>query len=261
MEHEDKCQIRPQNDCIYALPWSPQSTHPQRKRQLAAGPTEESPYSDADLAKDMNALTFEEREKISEDIHGVSGVIEEPEPFIRDKIKAFHEVIANLSAQVVKRAAWDRAVFLRPSLASDRDLALLFLRATRFEPTQYLWSEDKLVRRYIGWNDLSELEKTIVRDGMNVELLRNREAKFPNIWYCRVFQFQPEWPILSVVRAISYRWYWNVETSPELQRSGRVAIVDTRGSTRMPALLRMQNARNGIPILERYANQPSRFEA
>lgn len=74
---------------------------------------------------------MEERQTIEEDIHGVSEDIPETEDFVEAKIKEMNEHIAMMSAQ--EKQAWERAIFLRPSLEHDKSLRLMFLRARRFQ--------------------------------------------------------------------------------------------------------------------------------
>jgi hypothetical protein len=122
-------------------------------------------YGDAELAADMNALTFAERKEIEEDIHGVSDGIEESEEIIAFSIAQMKDTLAKLSPR--SRQAWDRAVFLRPALCEDRKLFLMFLRARRFRPleaamllTAYfrakrdLFGDELLIHR-ITWQDVS----------------------------------------------------------------------------------------------------------
>jgi len=121
-------------------------------------------YTDEDLATDMNALTFAERQIVEEDIHGVADIIEETTEFVMEKIKEMQKAIGRLDG--MKRQAWDRAVFLRPALSEDHNIHLMFLRARRFRTddaaialTAYfrskrnLFGEDLFLHR-ITWDDV-----------------------------------------------------------------------------------------------------------
>ena len=143
----------PQPSC-FCDPWRTQIT-----------PTNPGDYSDADLAADMNALTFDERKAIEEDIHGVSDVIEETEEMVAQSIAQMKEAVERVSVR--DRQAWDRAVFLRPTLSEDRKLHMMCLRARRFRPLEAamlliayfrakrdLFGDDLLVHR-ITWQDVS----------------------------------------------------------------------------------------------------------
>jgi len=121
-------------------------------------------YTDADLAVDMNALSFAERQAVEEDIHGVADVIEQTPHFVAAKIEEMKEALGRLTA--LQRQAWDRVVFLRPALAEDLKSYLMFLRARRFravdaagamaayfQAKRDLFGEDLLIHR-ITWNDV-----------------------------------------------------------------------------------------------------------
>jgi hypothetical protein len=135
---------------------------PWRKKIVT---TDTRTYTDADLAADMNQLTFEERQAMEEDIHGVSDVVHETEELIASTMKGMIEALAKLSSR--ERQAWDRAVFLRPALAQDRKLHLMCLRARRFRTLEAakllaayfrakrdLFGDELLVHR-ITWQDVS----------------------------------------------------------------------------------------------------------
>jgi len=135
--------------------------HPWKKTIV---PTDVQDHTDADLAAKMNALSFEQRQAMEEDIHGVSGIIEETPDFVKEKIIQLREALDKLNPR--QRYAWDRAAFLRPSLSEDKRLYLMCLRARRFRPNDAasllaahfgakldLFGEDLLLHR-ITWNDV-----------------------------------------------------------------------------------------------------------
>ncbi len=135
-------------------------------------------YGDAELAADMNALTFDERKAIEEDIHGVSDVIEETEELVACSIAQMKDAVRKLP--VGHRQAWDRAVFLRPALSEDRTLYLMCLRARRFRPEEAamlliahfrskrdLFGDDLLIHR-ITWQDVSRRESRV--EGMCIHM-------------------------------------------------------------------------------------------
>lgn len=122
-------------------------------------------YTDADLAAEMNALSFEQRQAMEEDIHGVSSVIEETPDFLNEQITQMQKALLNMCPQ--RRHAWGRAMFLRPSLGEDQRLYVMCLRARRFRPEDAalllaayfrakldLFGDELLIHR-ITWNDVS----------------------------------------------------------------------------------------------------------
>jgi hypothetical protein len=136
--------------------------------------------ADADLAKDMNALSFQEREQVFDDIHGVAKLPEETPDFVKDRIRAFDESMDAIPEH--KRKAFQRALFLWPNLRTDIKFKLMFLRADQFDApkaaqrmVQYygqkrmLFGEELLVKR-ITMDDLSEEDIEVFKSGFMVEL-------------------------------------------------------------------------------------------
>jgi len=89
----------------------------RNSRSIASNRNALGAYTDADLAGDMNSLSFAERQAVEEDIHGVSDVIKETPDFVTEKIEEMKQALAKVNSQ--QRQAWDRAVFLRPAFAED----------------------------------------------------------------------------------------------------------------------------------------------
>jgi len=125
-------------------------------------------YTDTDLAVEMNAMSFAERQAVEEDIHGVADAIEETPEFIAHSVEAMIQAFQRLNSQ--QRQALDRAFFLRPALSQDQSFHLMFLRARRFNAHKAalamaayfrakrdLFGDDLLVQR-ITWNDVCILD-------------------------------------------------------------------------------------------------------
>jgi len=151
------------SDAGFCLPWTSKAGVAMNDRLGA--------YTDADLAADMNALSFAERQVLEEDIHGVADKIEETPEFIAKKVEEMVEAMAKLNTR--QQQALDRAVFLRPSLAEGVNFHLIFLRARRFRPVDAaklmgayfqgkrdLFGDDLLIHR-ITWDDVCILDGRI----------------------------------------------------------------------------------------------------
>ena len=67
----------------------------------------------------MNLLTFEEREKVYEDVHGVSKTPNESPEFVNDCIQKLNESLSMASART--RQHYSRAVFLWPALEEGKE--------------------------------------------------------------------------------------------------------------------------------------------
>lgn len=195
-------------------------------------------YTDADLAIDMNAMTFEERRAMEEDIHGLGDMVEETDDFVAAKIA---EMTAAMKTNVSerKREAWERAVFLRPSLATDKDLHLMLLRAARFDSTRAavllasryfnkrrLFGENMLHRR-ISWEDLTPKEHDHFRTGFYM-LINGCDRAGRGITYSRLCKWDVESDPLSFGR-VSFYIASAIEDFPEMQKRGVISIGDFRG--------------------------------
>lgn len=179
-------------------------------------------YTDADFAREMEGLSFQERQQITEDIHLASGHANETEEFVTRKVKELIDVMSNHSKKRVQRDAWDRAVFLRPALAKDRDHYLVFLRAKNFdvydaamllfkfyELKRKLWGDEPLAR-CIGWDDLSEETRAVYEQFNFISLPRNRESPSRQVWYYRDSIFEPNLDHIDFIRALMYSSLFNV---------------------------------------------------
>lgn len=222
-------------------------------------------YTDADFAEDMNALSAAEREAILEDIHGVSRTIVITDDFVEKETNAFLRCV-NSTLRSVKREAWDRAVYLKPSLASQAHV-LPFLRAARFdtytavslmsqhyEIKRRLWGDALLTQR-ITWNDLTSQEQNMVRSGVNWVFPKNRECTdTPRVARLRL----RTWNIIdsstatSTAKAIMYPLMNFVLDTDDLQRRGIIQVVDCRGQWKTSRRKMLQFLSQLIPQLERY---------
>lgn len=235
----------------WILPW-------QRSHAKAAT----AEYTDADLAKDLNSLSFEERQKVEEEIHGVSDMIEETEDFVSQKIQAMKDCIENLSPRTTKRAAWDRAVFLKPSLSFDRELFLMFLRARRFdaydaavmlfnyfEDKRDLWGNDLLIHR-ISWQDLTSREQEMMKSGIYQLVPKNKSDPSRQVGYYRVCHYDMS-DCKALARCLTYPFHSTVYDDAFLQRKGLILVCDFRGKWKSPRMSYFPFAATVVPVMEK----------
>lgn len=220
--------------CFNTIPW-------HKQRIYNRGTTGKKKYTDADLAADMNALSFKERSEVEEDIHGVSNVIPETDEFVDAKIKELKESLKNMPRSA-NRIAWDRACFLRPSLETDRAHYLMFLRARRFvafdaatlllkfyEIKEELWGESMVMQR-ITWRDLNAQEQEFAKRGV-YQFLTKRDSTGRAIGYHRVRQYDlRNSRNNALVKSFIYLYLAGLQANPEVQKRGVVSIVDFRGT-------------------------------
>ena len=82
------------------------------------------------LARDMNRLSVEEREKVFEDVHGIARVLDEPPEFIEACLALLEKELTNISNKV----AYDLASSISKEYTSSKERKLMFLRAESFDP-------------------------------------------------------------------------------------------------------------------------------
>jgi hypothetical protein len=82
------------------------------------------------LAKEMNQLSVEEREKVLEDVHGIPRVVDEPQELIEACLALLETELTNISS----KAAYDLASSVSKEYTSSKKRRLMFLRAESFDP-------------------------------------------------------------------------------------------------------------------------------
>jgi len=184
------------------------------------------------LTEELNALSVEEREKVFDDIHGVSEAQEETPEFVALCIEKLN---AELKAVPKKRRhALDRAFFLKPNLDKDNKFKLMFLRADNYDAfksarrmSQYftdkleLFGEEKLVKK-ITLDDLTEEDMEVFNTGF-FKVLDEKDSVGRTIWLNDLPKYQFDRP-LSVMRCTWYQIRATLEDET-VQLKGAVAIV------------------------------------
>lgn len=82
------------------------------------------------LAQVMSSLPTAEREKIMEEVHGVSKPMEETPEFVADKLA---EMVSEI--EIYKTEAYELALKQNQSFVEDSDFRLMFLRCEKFVPS------------------------------------------------------------------------------------------------------------------------------
>ena len=86
------------------------------------------------IAKHMNELTHEDREKLYFDLHGVPNHIEEREELIRDSLDSMHLEVKAINKDM--REAYDLAESINTEYVNSPTFRLCFLRGERFDARQ-----------------------------------------------------------------------------------------------------------------------------
>ena len=138
-------------------------------------------------------MTVQEREKVFEDVHGVAEPRKETQEFIQNVLSRLETSIGLIPTK--DRRAYNKAVFLKPSLRTDTKFQLMFLRAEEynvhesalrlvryFEEKLKLFGEQKLVKR-ITMDDLDGDAQNFFRCGNSMVLPVPDHAGRP-IFFC-----------------------------------------------------------------------------
>eukprot|EP00980_Cylindrotheca_fusiformis_P012840 scaffold3169_cov107-Cylindrotheca_fusiformis.AAC.10 len=141
-------------------------------------------FVDKILAADLERLTLTEREKVYEDVHGVSDAIQETPELIASCMEQMdHEI-----GLIQDKGAYDQAKLQSFDFVSNRKLRLAFLRSTSFNPkmaashlVQYfrkkldIFGPEKLTKSSITLDDIGAATR-IVELG-RLQILPNRDSK------------------------------------------------------------------------------------
>ena len=84
------------------------------------------------LAKELNSLSIDERQKVLEEVHGVLQPTIETNEFINERLDRLDKEVTKIR----KKASYDLAMFMSPAYVTNRKFRLMFLRAeTNYNPT------------------------------------------------------------------------------------------------------------------------------
>jgi hypothetical protein len=84
--------------------------------------------TDALLARELNQMSIQEREKVYDDIHGVSDIVDETDDLVNHTLSEFDEEIA----LIAKKSAYEMAEKQDASYVRNRKMRCKFLRAEGF---------------------------------------------------------------------------------------------------------------------------------
>jgi hypothetical protein len=126
------------------------------------------------LAQELNQLSFQERNKIQEEMHAVvSFAVEETPALIEKSLRQMERALEDIPS----KKAFDTAIAMNSSYAQDRDLWLTYLRADLFDPSAAALRMTKhldLLHHFYGvqalhrplqYSDLTEEEKAFMKTG------------------------------------------------------------------------------------------------
>ena len=128
---------------------------------------------DAILAKSLNQLSIQDRDRVIHEVHGITEAPLEDAEFVETKLKELEQCISKIS----EKAAYDRALYMSPDYVNDPKFRLMFLRGREFDPEEAakaivlhfeeklkIWGMDLLVKE-ITMNDLQSGDMEALRAG------------------------------------------------------------------------------------------------
>ena len=147
----------------------------------------------APTAKDLNAMSLTDREKLFEEVNGIPAIVDEEPEFVTHCLTRLEEEIPHVP---LDKSAYHLAMALCPQLKMDRDFRLLFLRSECFHPRkaarcmvkyldskQMLFGEDKVVKQ-ITYDDLTEDDEHYLLSG-TLQVLPSRDQTGRTIVFFR----------------------------------------------------------------------------
>jgi hypothetical protein len=222
--------------------------------------------ADALLAKEMNSLSLDERERVFEDIHAIPRVSDEDPKCVEASLA---EMAENLE-KIKKKSAYDKAYFLSPGYVENPKFKLMFLRcenfdakkaavrfANHFERKLELFGSDMLVRE-IQFDDLTPDDRAALLSG-SIQFLSVKDRsgrtvccnaqKYHNYkhWtnhvrrvyaFTRFFLRYPTFltHVLCIKMQMKVLWYLamgNLADDEDIQRFGLVLVVYCVGPFKM----------------------------
>ncbi|CAJ1932760.1 unnamed protein product [Cylindrotheca closterium] len=215
----------------------PASSKVQENTNLSDAP--ESKEIDNLLASAMNGLTFEERQRHLEIVHGVSTGIEGIEENDETTSGATLELLRHLE-KLKAGTAYETAERLESSFVNDRKFQLMFLRGNEYntkaaadqvirflEMKQRLFGKEKLTKQ-ITLKDLDEDDRDFLKTGTIQLIGKDRMGRV--IW----FQLPSLRKFKSIENELRARFYMAtiLLKSEEVQKKGIVTVTYAIGEFR-----------------------------
>eukprot|EP00980_Cylindrotheca_fusiformis_P019588 scaffold6795_cov110-Cylindrotheca_fusiformis.AAC.5 len=140
---------------------------------------------DRKLAAALEKLSLQEREKVYEDVHGVTDEIQETAEFVTNSLEQMDREIESIN----EKDAYEEAKLQSHSLVTNRQFRLSFLRYTSFNPKmaalhlvqyfsskQELFGTENLGKSRITLEDLGETTMHVLKLG-SLQVLPCRDSK------------------------------------------------------------------------------------
>lgn len=111
------------------------------EQKLIRDPGQE--YLDEVLVKELNEMSFQEREALSSEIHGVNDIIKETPEFVAERLGTLFTELSNIR----HKPAYDHALKQNPACVRSKSFNLMFLRSECFDASN---AASRMVRFFEG---------------------------------------------------------------------------------------------------------------
>eukprot|EP00980_Cylindrotheca_fusiformis_P002555 scaffold607_cov109-Cylindrotheca_fusiformis.AAC.1 len=193
------------------------------------------------LAADLEKLSLQEREKVYEDVHGVSDVIKETPELIARCLQQMDREIDLIK----KKDAYEQAKLQSTHLVTNREFLLAFLRYSSFNPKKAafhlvryykikleMFGTEFLAKSRITLEDIGEAATRVLELG-SMQVLPNRDSRGRVVVVSSASFMEPAMdayddPIPSMVKAVYYLMSTLYEDE-ESQKNGVVVVANGSG--------------------------------
>ena len=189
------------------------------------------------LVKDLYSLAFVDREKVYEDVHGVSPKIIETPDLIESSLRDMDSEIGKIH----HKPAYNIAASQDLGFVQGRKLRIMFLRAERFDPklaavryvAYFAWKLDifaeELLCKDVHLKDLHPDAVANIRGGWQ-QILPVRDSRGRAILFCSAFRYRQHFKSPVGVWQMMFYTMMAMMEEEETQRSGIVFVMNCMGS-------------------------------
>ncbi|KAG7361442.1 hypothetical protein IV203_036542 [Nitzschia inconspicua] len=252
---------------------------PSRDRDLSRSAENIEEPDHALIARELQALSVNERNELFDEIHGVAKVLDEDPEFVAQKLAA----LENELEKIKSKPAFDRAMFLSPRYVKDTEFRLKFLRADRFQPEKSaarmvshfhykteLFGEHKLVKD-ITFDDLEPEDVEEFMGGsyqfvpqkdsrgrpiclviQKLFAYKSWQSKFRTVWYALMCAMEDEESQKTGIVNVYYNIDLGVPEPLYFELIRRIAIIDSSIPYRSISVHYCYNMAALRPALELY---------
>ena len=215
------------------------------------------------LGKEIAKLSFQERNAIAEEMHGVSSgaIAEEEDPgFVLRRVHQLYEEIQRIHPN--QKEAYKKACFLAPTkFHHNLSFDLMFLRSTKFVPKAaarrmvdhfkyklQLFGSEKLAKE-ITQDDLNEEDMKALKSG-GFLVLAARDSAGRAIFFARMKFIESSTKWESVLRSNWYQAMTIIQGDESVQKLGAIMVDYSVDTTFAEMASLIQSHASSIPIYE-----------